>query len=124
MRILLTTYIILIQEIRRRSISPIKIVLIADTRVEPIYNPHSGNKLFVMKRCVGFFIFLLPGHLIFAQNQMPESLQQQFNTYQSGALQEKIFVHTDKTFYLAGETVWFKIYAMDASFHKPVTTSS
>ncbi len=77
-----------------------------------------------MKRHVGFFIFLLTSHLIFAQNQMPESLQQQFNTYQSGTLQEKIFVHTDKTFYLAGETVWFKIYAVDASFHKPVTTSS
>ena len=77
-----------------------------------------------MKRRVGFFIFLLNSHLIFAQNQMPESLQQQFNNYQSGALQEKIFVHTDKTFYLAGETVWFKIYAVDASFHKPVTTSS
>ena len=55
---------------------------------------------------------------------MPESLQQQFNNYQSGAMQEKIFVHTDKTFYLAGETVWFKIYAVDASFHKPVSTSS
>jgi hypothetical protein len=77
-----------------------------------------------MKRCVGFIIFLLNCHLILAQNQMPESLQQQFNTYQSGALQEKIFVHTDKTFYLAGETVWFKVYAVDASFHKPVTTSS
>ena len=77
-----------------------------------------------MKRPVGFFIFLLTSHLIFAQNQMPESLQQQFNTYQSSSLQEKIFVHTDKTFYLAGETVWFKIYAVDASFHKPVATSS
>ena len=77
-----------------------------------------------MKRCVGFFIFLLTGHLIFAQNQMPESLQQQFNNYQAGAMQEKIFVHTDKTFYLAGETVWFKIYAVDASFHKPAATSS
>ncbi len=77
-----------------------------------------------MKRHVGFFIFLLNSSLIYAQNQMPESLQQQFNNYQSASLQEKIFVHTDKTFYLAGETVWFKIYAVDASFHKPVTTSS
>jgi hypothetical protein len=77
-----------------------------------------------MIRCVGFIVFLLNSTLIFAQNQMPESLQQQFNNYQSGTLQEKIYVHTDKTFYLAGETVWFKIYAVDASFHKPVSTSS
>jgi hypothetical protein len=77
-----------------------------------------------MKRCVVLLIFLLNSGLIFAQNQMPESLHQQFNSYQSNTPQEKIFVHTDKTFYLAGETVWFKIYAVDASFHKPVTTSS
>jgi hypothetical protein len=77
-----------------------------------------------MKRRVGFFIFLLNCSLISAQNQLPDKLQQQFNDYQSNALQEKLFVHTDKTFYLAGETVWFKIYAVDASFHKPLATSS
>src|SRR5579864_4439950 len=124
MRIHRMMCIILIQEIHRRSILLIKIVLIADIREEPIYNHHSGNKIFEMTRCVGFFIFLLNSGLIFGQNQMPESLQQQFNNYQSGAMQEKLYVHTDKTFYLAGETVWFKIYAVDASFHKPVATSS
>ncbi len=77
-----------------------------------------------MKRCVGLFIFLLLGSLIHAQNQPLDNLQQQFNNYQSGTLQEKLYVHTDKTFYLAGETIWFKIYAVDASFHKPLSTSS
>jgi hypothetical protein len=77
-----------------------------------------------MKRCVEFFIFLLHGGLIYAQNQPSDDLQQKFNNYQSGALQEKLYVHTDKTFYLAGETIWFKIYAVDASFHKPLSTSS
>ena len=76
-----------------------------------------------MKRCVGFFIFLLNCGLISAQDQLADNLQQQFNSYQSNTLQEKFFVHTDKTFYLAGETVWFKIYAVDASWHRPFAAS-
>jgi hypothetical protein len=77
-----------------------------------------------MKRCVGFFIVLLKVVSLSAQNQLADNLQQAFNNYQSGAPQEKLFVHTDKTFYLAGETIWFKVYAVDASFHRPLGTSS
>jgi hypothetical protein len=77
-----------------------------------------------MKRNTGLLIFLLNCSYLAAQNQQPDILQQQFKNYQSGVPQEKLFVHTDKTFYLAGETVWFKVYAVDASFHKPLPTSS
>jgi hypothetical protein len=77
-----------------------------------------------MKRCVGFFIVLLKVVNLSAQNQLADNLQQAFNNYQSGTPLEKLFVHTDKTFYLAGETVWFKVYSVDASFHKPLQTSS
>jgi hypothetical protein len=76
-----------------------------------------------MKGCVGLFIFLLSCGLVSAQDQLFDNLQQQYQNYQSNNLQEKLFVHTDKTFYLAGETVWFKVYAFDASFHKPLTIS-
>ncbi len=77
-----------------------------------------------MKRRAGLFFFLLNYGLLSAQNQLTENLQRQFQNYQSNNLQEKLFVHIDKSFYLAGETVWFKIYSVDASFHKPLTTSS
>ena len=33
---------------------------------------------------------------------------------------EKIFIHTDKEVYLAGEIVWFKLYCVDAINHHPV----
>jgi hypothetical protein len=39
------------------------------------------------------------------------------------AVQEKIFTHTDKSVYLPGEIIWFKIYCVDASFHKPLSLS-
>ena len=77
-----------------------------------------------MKSCVGLLIFLLTGGWASAQDQLIDNLQLQYQNYQSNNVQEKLFVHTDKTFYLAGETVWFKVYALDASFHKPLAISS
>jgi len=46
-------------------------------------------------------------------------VQQQFVSYQTNNYNEKIFVHTDKTFYIAGESIWFKVYCVDENFHKP-----
>lgn len=77
-----------------------------------------------MKRNIGFFIFLLNWGLLNAQDHLADNLVQQFYQYQSDALQEKLFVHTDKSFYLAGETIWFKVYSVDASWHKPFAMSS
>ena len=46
-----------------------------------------------------------------------------FSAYHQNSIKEKLFVHTDKNFYLAGEIAWFKIYAVDASTHKPLELS-
>ncbi len=58
-----------------------------------------------------------------AQNGTAQELQNKFTQYQLQALQEKIFVHTDKTFYLCGEVIWFKIYNVDEAFNKPIDIS-
>jgi len=42
-----------------------------------------------------------------------------FRSYSAKAFQEKLFLHTDKDFYAAGEIMWFKTYSIDGSFHKP-----
>ena len=39
------------------------------------------------------------------------------------AVQEQIFIHTDRSFYLAGETIWFRIYYFDATTRKPLLLS-
>ena len=58
------------------------------------------------------------------QSQGQEALlKNQFNAYNQQALQEKLFVHTDKNFYLTGEICWFKIYNTDALFNKPLGIS-
>jgi hypothetical protein len=38
-------------------------------------------------------------------------------------VEEQVYVHTDKEFYLAGEIVWFKLYVVDAASHRPVDLS-
>jgi len=55
--------------------------------------------------------------------QVIQEVQNSFNLYKQSALQEKIFVHTDKNVYLAGEIVWFKVYCVDGNDHKPLHLS-
>jgi len=55
--------------------------------------------------------------------QVIQEVQNSFNLYKQSALQEKIFVHTDKTTYLPGEILWFKIYCVDGYDHKPLNLS-
>ncbi len=58
-----------------------------------------------------------------AQEKFADSLPQWFAGYQVQALQEKVFVHTDKDFYVTGEILWFKVYAADGYFNKPLNMS-
>ncbi|MBC7920131.1 MAG: hypothetical protein H7Z75_03490 [Ferruginibacter sp.] len=51
------------------------------------------------------------------------SLLRQFDYYRHRALQEKVFVHADRSFYLTGETLWFKVYCVDGTFHRPLDLS-
>jgi hypothetical protein len=57
--------------------------------------------------------------ILFAVNvskaQVLNSLQNKFARYQGNILREKIYTHTNKNFYLAGEILWFKLYCVDDS---------
>ncbi|MVM28875.1 hypothetical protein GO755_02435 [Spirosoma sp. HMF4905] len=69
-------------------------------------------------------LLLLPGLCVFGQaTESTNALVQPFDTYRRQALQEKLFVHTDQSFYLIGENLWFKLYYVDGSFHKPLDVS-
>jgi hypothetical protein len=67
-------------------------------------------------------IFILPALLVFSflssaafsqlQTQLPISVSQA-NKNQD-FLQEKVYVHTDRAFYLTGEVIWFKAYVTNA----------
>ena len=47
------------------------------------------------------------------QDDVFKSIQQRFGKFSEGSVHEKVYLHTDKKFYLAGEIIWFKIYYVD-----------
>src|ERR1700733_2831077 len=55
--------------------------------------------------------------------QVLSGLQNNFINFQKVNLQEKIYVHTDKNFYLTGEILWFKIYNTDGTTNKMIDLS-
>lgn len=44
-------------------------------------------------------------------------IEQCFNNYFYFNPQEKIYLHTDKPTYAAGENIWFSAYCVDASYY-------
>jgi len=53
-----------------------------------------------------------------AQQVNPDSIAPRFENFNANNLQEKIFVHTDREMYLAGEIIWFKLYYTNAGTNK------
>ncbi len=51
------------------------------------------------------------------------SIESRFNQYKQQNLHEKLFVHTDKSFYLTGEILWIKVYDVDGATNKPLKIS-
>ncbi|MFT3947519.1 MAG: hypothetical protein QM763_11175 [Agriterribacter sp.] len=49
-----------------------------------------------------------------AQGDFTEVISRQFNQYNQQAVTEKIYLHTDRNFYLTGEIIWFKAYITNA----------
>lgn len=61
---------------------------------------------------------------LYAGAQILPQVQQSLSEYNSKAgFQEKLFVHTDKSFYITGEILWLKIYNTDATENKPLDVS-
>ena len=58
-----------------------------------------------------------------AQSDVISQVQKAFQSYTEGSLQEKLFAHTDKEFYVAGDIVWIKIYAVEAATNRPSEAS-
>ncbi|MBC7399362.1 MAG: hypothetical protein H7289_05400, partial [Mucilaginibacter sp.] len=69
------------------------------------------------------FSLLLACIAVSSKAQVLERIQQNFKQYNDQVLQEKIYVHTDKSFYLSGEILWFKVYNVDAGSNAPVNIS-
>jgi hypothetical protein len=79
------------------------------------FHPSSGKTLRIFFQV---FAWLITSNG-FAQDTTA-LLKEKFQNYQQNALTEKLFVHTDRNFYLTGETIFSKIYSVDGLFNKPL----
>ena len=74
-----------------------------------IHKPASTCALVCFMICIQFMT---------GKAQVLPVLENNFVNYQKTDLQEKLYVHTDKSFYLTGELLWFKIYNTDGATNK------
>jgi len=70
-----------------------------------------------------FCLFLIAVVGTTTYGQVLPDVQNSFNNYNANALNEKLFVHTDKEAYTAAELIWFKIYNVDGIDHNPIDLS-
>lgn len=74
------------------------------------------------KRFLFLFLIAMATKTSFAQTDLV-NVKTALNNYTKKLLPEKIFLHTDKTFYTVGDIVWFKAYVTDGVFNKPFSAS-
>lgn len=58
-----------------------------------------------------------------AQSSLVDSIQDRFKDQLMLFPQEKLHLHTDKSVYIAGDTIWFRAHVVDAATHIPATVS-
>src|SRR5579859_3684951 len=76
----------------------------------------------ILKKALSSFTLVVL--LAFSANaQLLNDVQGSFKKYSQDALQEKVFVHSDKAAYLTGEILWFKVFVVDGNYHKPFSLS-
>ena len=72
----------------------------------------------------GVTIFLLFSVIhLSAQQTEADSLAAKFDRHRKNNITEKIYVTTDRNFYLTGEILWFSVFATDGSLNKPMDLS-
>ncbi len=74
-----------------------------------------------MKQIITLLIVSLTTTFLFSQNGKAQ-LQKAYQSYDEAVPQEKLYLHTDRSLYKPGETIWFKAYLTDAK-HLPSETS-
>jgi len=74
-------------------------------------------------KSIWIILFLLLGIQKGYSQNLDTILSNSLNSYFQNTSQEKLFIHTDKNFYLTGEMLWLKANLVDSKEHKPLDLS-
>lgn len=69
----------------------------------------------LFKKFVSLSVFLLLVFLSQSQDAAIDSIKAQLARHTANNLTEKIYLHTDRNFYIPGEMIWFKAYMVNGS---------
>lgn len=69
----------------------------------------------ILKMGLLFLVALQFGAMISPSDNLTEKIKANLRNYQVYYSPEKIYLHHDKPYYLAGDTFWFKAYVVDAA---------
>jgi hypothetical protein len=58
-----------------------------------------------------------------AQENLMDTLTKKFELYRKNNLQEKLYLHIDRTGFVTGETLWFSVYCVNGTTHRPLAMS-
>ena len=72
-------------------------------------------------RLILFILCLFAGAV--SASAQSEELVARMTEYCAKVPQERIYVHTDKACYAAGDTIWFRAHLVDAATNKPISRS-
>jgi hypothetical protein len=77
----------------------------------------AGDRLSVLFPVL-LLLSVFPLRLYSSGDSLVQVVSDRFTRLNESYPQEKLYIHTDKSHYLPGETVWFKLYLADASSHE------
>jgi len=72
--------------------------------------------------CFAFLLSAMLSAPAFAQTNI-NAIAGNFSNYAKNHLQEKVYVHTDRSYYLCGDILWFKAYVENADDNRPLSVS-
>lgn len=80
-------------------------------------------KGFKLTLILSLFLLLLTSFFMVSDSPFLAMLKEKLTAYNGTYGQEKVYVQTDKPFYLPGEDIWFNAMVLDALSHEPTTIS-
>jgi hypothetical protein len=78
-----------------------------------------GKSLVLLLVCL-----LACGKPVLAQTDSLGGITRKLRQHQQQGPHEKLFLHLDRPVYLSGETMWFKLYAVEGTYSRPLALSS
>ena len=76
-----------------------------------------------IKKSLFILSAIVLGAMVMGNDDLTEKVKSNLNSYQIYYTPEKIYLHHDKPYYMAGEMIWLKAYVLDASNLKATSRS-